>query len=192
MALRDHRRTPGRTRLWLLAGAALLALVVGVVRGLREPAPPAAERPAAREAAEAQPAPPAAEPQTPLAMPPGPAAGTAEPPAPVSPPSRREAVRALLEQDLAEHFPDRKLSSDELEAATDALMRLRAARLELRALPLTPENAERIRALKEEMGQAALDFEYVVDVDPITFTEKASGGFDEDEDEADEEEEDAR
>jgi len=183
MALRDQRRTAGRTRLWLLAGAALLALVIGIVRGLREPAPPAAEP-------QAQAPTPSEEPQAPLATPPAPAPETAEPPAPVSPPSRREAVRTLLEQDLAEHFPDRKLSSDELDAATDALMRLRAARLELRALPLTPENAERIRALKDEMGQASLDFEYVVDVDPITFTEKASGGFDEDE--ADEEDEDAR
>ena len=191
MALRDQRRTAGRTRLWLLAGAALLALVIGIVRGLREPAPPAAEP-------QAQAPNPSEEPQAPLATPPAPAPETAEPPAPetaeppapVSPPSRREAVRTLLEQDLAEHVPDRKLSSDELDAATDALMRLRAARLELRALPLTPENAERIRALKDEMGQASLDFEYVVDVDPITFTEKASGGFDEDE--ADEEDEDAR
>jgi hypothetical protein len=34
------------------------------------------------------------------------------------------------------------------------------------------------------MGRASEDFEYLVDVDPITFTEKASGELeDEDEDE---------
>jgi hypothetical protein len=100
-----------------------------------------------------------------------------------APPSRRDAVRALLEQSIAEHFPDRKLSSDEIDLATDALMRLRAARLELKALPRTAENAERIRELTAELGQASADFEYLVDVDPITFTERASGGFDADDEE---------
>jgi len=169
----DRRSTTGRARLWLLAGAALLALAVGVVRGLREPLRPAAEAPAAGEPALPE-RPPAA------ATAPGPAVAPAPAPA-----SRRDAVRALLEKSLAEHFPDRKLSSDELDAAADALMRLRAARLELRALPRTAENAERLRELEEEMGRAFEDFEYLVDVDPVTFTEKASGELeDEDEDEA--------
>jgi hypothetical protein len=170
----DRRSTTGRARLWLLAGAALLALVVGVVRGLREPLPPAAEAPAAGEPAPPERPPPAA--AAPIPAPeasPGPA-----------PPSRRDAVRALLETSLAEHFPDRKLSSDELDAAADALLRLRAARLGLRDLPRTPENAERLRELNEEMGRAFEDFEYLVDVDPVTFTEKASGELEEeDEDE---------
>ncbi len=166
----DQRSGVGRARLWLLAGAALLALVVGVVRGLREPLPPAAEAPAPGDPALPE-RPPAAAPAPEVA------------PAP-APPSRRDAVRALLEKSLAEHFPDRKLSSDELDAAADALMRLRAARLELRALPRTADNAERLRELNEEMGRAFEDFEYLVDVDPVTFTEKASGELeDEDEDE---------
>jgi hypothetical protein len=175
MAARDHRRRAGRVRPWLLAAAGVLALALGVVRGLREPVPPVAEAPAAREPAGPGQAPPASAPPAPA-----PESEAAEAP----PPSRRDAVRALLEQSLAEHFPDRKLSSDELDAAADALMRLRAARLELRALPRTPENAERLRELGEEMGRASEDFEYLVDVDPITFTEKASGELeDEDEDE---------
>jgi hypothetical protein len=92
-------------------------------------------------------------------------------------------VRALLERDLADHFPERKLSSDQLDAATDALMRLRAARLELNALPRTAENAARLRELKEELARASADFQYEVGVDPITFTDEVSGGFDEDEEE---------
>lgn len=171
----DQRSGAGRARLWLLAAAAVISLVAGVVRGLREPPPPVPEAPAA--------GPPAGP-----ALPP--AAATARVPAPElapapAPPSRREAVRALLEKSLAEHFPDRKLSSDELDAAADALLRLRAARLELRALPRTAENAERLRELNEEMGRAFEDFEYLVDVDPATFTEKASGELDE-EDEGEE------
>jgi hypothetical protein len=170
----DQRSGAGRARLWLLAGAAVLSLVVGVVRGLREPPARGAEAPAAGE-----PAPPERPPRAAAAPVPAPEVA----PAP-APPSRREAVRALLEKSLAEHFPDRKLSSDELDAAADALLRLRAARLELRALPRTSENAERLRELSEEMGRAFEDFEYLVDVDPVTFTEKASGELeDEDEDE---------
>ena len=83
----------------------------------------------------------------------------------------REEIRAWLEAAIAEKLPDLKLSSDQLDAATDALLRLRAARREMRALPRTPENAERLEELRETMGDASADFEYVVELDPVEFTE---------------------
>ena len=92
---------------------------------------------------------------------------------------RRAAIRARLEASIAEHLPDRKLSSDQLDAATDALLRLRAARLELAALPRTPEHAERLRELTAAIGEASADFEYVVDLDPAEFTERVSREEDE-------------
>jgi hypothetical protein len=88
---------------------------------------------------------------------------------------RRVAIRARLDASLTEHLPELKLSSEELDAATDALMRLRAARRELAELPRTPENAARIRELKAAIGTAYADFEYVVELDPAEFTERVEG-----------------
>ena len=157
--------------------AAVIALLLGLGFAIHRLAPdPLPARPDERTPASA----PSASPAPAVPPQPAPAPDGAEAQAP---PSRRDAVRALLEQSLAEHFPDRKLSSDEIDLATDALMRLRAARLELKALPRTAENAERIRELTAELGQASADFEYLVDVDPITFTERASGELDADDEE---------
>jgi hypothetical protein len=152
-----------KIRWLLLGGAALLAFAVGVARGMLEP--PEAAPPRAPAAAAAVPE---------AAPPPAPAPIEAPAPAPLD--LRREAVRARLEADLAAHFPELRLSSDEIDGATDALMRLRAARLELKALPRTPENAERIAALRREMGEAYEDFEYVVELDPAEFTERVEPG----------------
>jgi len=163
---------------WLIVVAIALLLGLGLVGRLFTPEPPLPKPPAPAAPADAiavergEPA-PAREPET----------GEPETAAAAAAPTRRSAVRAQLEQSLAEHFPSHKLSSDQLETATDALLRVRAARLELNATPRQPEHAERIRALTAELRQAAEDFEYVVGVDPITFTERASGGFDEDEEE---------
>lgn len=143
-----------------------LALAVGLVVALvlarheepleRAPSPPPDEAPAAAPDA------PAAEP------PAAPAAG--------APRDERAELAAVLAADLAEHLPDRKLSSDELDAAADALLRLREARRALAELPRTPENAERRRELSEEMGRASEDFEYVVDLDPAAFLRAVSDG----------------
>jgi hypothetical protein len=166
-----RRPAPALALLLVVAIGALLGLVLTLRRSEPDPPPPAAEERALATPQPRAPLPPAG------AVLSQPEPEAAEAPAP---PSRRDAVRSLLEKSLAEHFPDRKLSSDELDAATDALMRLRAARLELNALPRTPENAERLRELTAAMGEASADFEYVVEIDPITFTERASGGFDDD------------
>jgi hypothetical protein len=157
----------------LLGGAVLLAFAIGVARGiLDEPAERAPEP-------EPPPAPAAAAPRA--EAPPEPAPLGEPRAAPADP--RREAVRARLARDLAAHFPDRKLSSDEIDAAADALMRLRAARLELNELPRTAENAERIRSLTREIGEAYEDFEYVVELDPAEFTERVDPGVDADDEE---------
>jgi hypothetical protein len=161
-----------RVRWLLLGGAAVLAFAVGVAPGMLdapEPAPPPRE-----------PAPPAvaARPAQPRAAP--------APRAPEAAPSGgpRAEIRAQLEADLAEYFPELKLSSDEVDAAADALARLRAARLELDGLPRTRENAERIEELKLAIGEAYEDFEYVVEVDPAEFSERVDEGFVEDEEDA--------
>jgi hypothetical protein len=163
MAAHDHRRSAGRARPWLLAAAGGLALALGVVRGLREPVPRAA--------------PPAREPALPE---PEPFAGSPPPPAPGAPaapaPDERAELAAALAAELAERLPDRKLSSEELDAAAGALLRLRDARRALRELPRTPENAVRRRELGEEMARATEDFEYVMDLDPAAFLRAVSDG----------------
>jgi hypothetical protein len=133
----------------------------------REDAPPPAAVPAPLAAAPTPSAPLPVEPVAPL-----PPVEPVEPPASVDPETaRRVAIRTWLEASITEQLPELKLSSDELDAATDALMRLRAARRELTALPRTPETGERIRELTHAIGAAYADFEYVVELDPADFTE---------------------
>jgi hypothetical protein len=151
------RQAVGGLALAVALGAALL--VARSSAPPPEPVRPAVPRAAAPEAVPAAPAPPV--PSEPAA----PADAEAE---------RRTEIREELEASIAEHLPDRKLSSDQLDAATDALLRLRAAHLELRALPRRRENAGRRRELSEAIGQASLDFEYVVGLDPAEFTERVS------------------
>ena len=121
---------------------------------------------------------PARPPESPLPRPEGaapqPAASIPGEPTDPAPPLAEE-LRAWLEAAIAEKLPDRKLSSDQLDAATDALLRLRAARREMRALPRTPENARRREELREALGEASADFEYVVELDPAEFTELVEG-----------------
>ena len=133
---------------------------------LQEPDAPAARAPRAPPAV----APPAPAPAPEASAAPLPAAPPAEPPD-----DRRVEIRARLERDLAAHFPELKLSSDEIDAAADALVRLREARLELALLPRTPEHGERRRELLREIGRAYEDFEYVVELDPAEFTERVGG-----------------
>lgn len=144
---------------WLLGGLALAAgLAVALFVARQQAAPP--ER-----------APEAAPVET---LPIAPAPAAPRPPVPSADPEeeRRAAIRARLEASIAEHLPDLKLSSDEVDAAADALGRLRAARRELAALPRTPENAARLRELTAAIGAAYADFEYVVELDPAEFTER--------------------
>jgi hypothetical protein len=143
-----------------------LAAALGVALLLTRPSAPPPEPVRPPEPADAPPtAPPTAPAPSRATAPAAPADEEAE---------RRTEIREELEASIAEHLPDLKLSSDQLDAASDALLRLRAAHLELAALPRTPENAERLRELTQAIGQASLDFEYVVGLDPAEFTERVS------------------
>lgn len=79
-------------------------------------------------------------------------------------------VHAALSAAVERHLPDRKLSSDELDAASDALWRLRQARLELLALGDDPARAERRRELVEAIGEATSDFSYHLEMTPSELT----------------------
>jgi hypothetical protein len=88
----------------------------------------------------------------------------------------RELVRAAIEATIAERFTDYRLSSDELERATDALVELREAQEALRALPMGPETAEERRILVERIGEATSSFNEVLDMDPSDFTAESVPG----------------
>jgi hypothetical protein len=108
-------------------------------------------------------------------QPPPPPAPTAPAPSLATPAQEpRAALRAQLVAALEGPLTDHKLSSDEIDAATDALLRLREARRELAALPRTPENAERLRELRDAVGTAMGDFEYLLDLDPAELSELIS------------------
>lgn len=86
-----------------------------------------------------------------------------------------ELIRARLEQALETSFPDRKLSSDELERAASALVRLRETRMALDALAFDPSTSNERRRLVEELGRAAADFSDVLEMDPAEFTARVAG-----------------
>jgi hypothetical protein len=85
----------------------------------------------------------------------------------------RERVRAAIESVVADRFTSYRLSSDEVDRATDALVLLRKTQEALRILPMGPETAETRRILVEQIGQAASDFNAVLDMDPADFTAEA-------------------
>lgn len=87
-------------------------------------------------------------------------------------------MRHAFESALGEHFPDRRLSSDEIERVTDSLMELREARQALQALPIDAEYAEQRRRLVERIGEASSGFRDVMDITPSEFTTGAGPGID--------------
>ncbi len=110
---------------------------------------------------------------------PPPVTGRAEPatPLPASPfvyeegqIPRREQVRAAVEATLKERFEGYRLSSDEVDRVTDALILLRGSQVRLRALPVGPETAEERRGLVVAIGEATSTFNEVLDMDPAEFT----------------------
>lgn len=84
-----------------------------------------------------------------------------------------ELVRASIETAIAERFTDYRLSSDEIERATDALVTLRETQVALRTLPMGPETATERRILVERIGEATSSFSEVLDMDPADFTAEA-------------------
>jgi hypothetical protein len=178
-------------RSWLVAGAAVVALVaVAVV--LWRPAPPAdPPRPAPPPSAEpriAEPAPPVPAPAPAPAEPVPP--GEAEPGGSGILDSEGEPTRALvlasLRASIEEHLPSYKLSSEEYDDLADAVLRIRATQQRIRALSLDPENAPRLRSLREDLADAAADFEYVLEMSPAEFSARVQpgAGIDSDSDDA--------
>jgi hypothetical protein len=90
----------------------------------------------------------------------------------------RAFMRHAFESAVAESFPDRRLSSDEVERVTDSLMTLRDAKQALRDLPPDEEHAEQRRLLVERIGEASSVFRDVMDISPSEFTTGAEPGLD--------------
>ena len=93
----------------------------------------------------------------------------------------RERVKRAFVAAIEESFPDYRLSSDEVDRATDALVTLRTTQEALRALPFDPEHSEERRVLVETIGNATSEFGAVLGMDPADFTARAArtgGGVD--------------
>ena len=93
-------------------------------------------------------------------------------PSPVGEEVGRATIRTALEQAFQEHLPDQGLSDADYERLTDAVIRMRAARQELNALPVSAENAEMIRRLREELNEALNEFQAVAGMDAVEFTRR--------------------
>lgn len=89
----------------------------------------------------------------------------------------RELVLASLRDAVERHIPSHKLSSDEYARLADAVMRMRETQAGLRSLPLDEEHAEQLRALREQLADAAAEFEYVLDMSPAEFSARAQPGL---------------
>lgn len=149
-----------------LGGAAWLALGRPQAEAPARPGR-AAPAPAAGEGAAV--APPLPEPR-PFPATPRAARASAEPQ------PDREAIESFLRAALDAHLPEIRLSSEEIAEAADALARLRRARQELGELEPGAENAERRRALTEQLGRAVDDFRYVLEMSPAEFTARVQPG----------------
>ncbi len=90
----------------------------------------------------------------------------------------RAFMRHAFVSAVAESFPDRRLSSDEVERVTDSLMTLRDAKQALRELPFDEDHAEQRRLLIERIGEASSVFRDVMDIGPSEFTAGAGPGVD--------------
>jgi hypothetical protein len=83
----------------------------------------------------------------------------------------RTLVRAALADAVASDHPGLDLSPEALDRAADAVLRMRAAQMELAELALTSANAARRVALGKELEKAVLDFETETGLSPSDFTE---------------------
>jgi hypothetical protein len=101
-----------------------------------------------------------------------------------APPPSRALVLASLRSAVERELPSHKLSSDQYDTLADAVLQMRAAREALARLPADAAHAARARELREQLGQAAADFEYVLEMSPAEFTALADseGSIDWDDD----------
>jgi hypothetical protein len=88
----------------------------------------------------------------------------------------REAIRFFVASAIEAHLPSYKLSSDQYDTLTDALVRMRELRRELRETPRDPEHAERIAELRSALMTADEDFTYILGMSAAEFTERVQPG----------------
>jgi len=68
-------------------------------------------------------------------------------------PLPRASVRSMLQQQLRQQLPDRKLSTEEYERLTDAVMRYRATQRVIAGMPPSNENAETLIRVRTEVTE---------------------------------------
>ena len=148
----DDAASPGATP----PEAEVLSPPLTVPEPKAKPAPPA--EPAAEDAGEAGETPPLTELME----------GDSAPP--------RALVLSALRGAVESYLPDRKLSSDQYARLADAVETLRGSQEELRELDYTAENAARRRELVDAVGNAGAGCEYILEMSPGEFTERAQPG----------------
>ncbi|MFQ5457172.1 MAG: hypothetical protein ACE5FC_01775 [Myxococcota bacterium] len=114
------------------------------------------------------PPPPAGSPGSRASTPP-PAEGEAPAANPVGEPDHA-FVRDVLANAFADKLPDRRLSAADFDRLADAVLRMRAARKEMAALPMTPQHAAELSRLREELTEAVTEFQEVSGLGPGEFT----------------------
>ncbi len=167
----------------VLTGAGWLGWRAG--RGTDRPVAPERSLPVSDYAPEPAPSAPSA---IPVPPPPRPRPGLAETPspAPVAPapanpsgvgnPALRQRVGSEIRKAFESKLPSHKLSEEQYERLTDDVMSIREAREKMNALPLTPENAEEHKRLREKLGKAVADWEDVADISLQDFTAMVQPG----------------
>jgi hypothetical protein len=91
-------------------------------------------------------------------------------------------VREMLDEAIAEDFPDLELSDSEMDRLTDAVMSLRYSMQHLQTLARVPENAEARDEMAYLRDQALADFESIAGISAMEFMlhAPAEGGIDHD------------
>lgn len=82
----------------------------------------------------------------------------------------RFLVRSALESKITRDHPELEVSPGDFERASDAILRIRAARLELEKLAFDAANASRRVLLRDEILRAYVEFEEALGISPTAFT----------------------
>jgi hypothetical protein len=87
----------------------------------------------------------------------------------------RFLVRSALQSKITRDHPTLEVSPEGLERASDAVLRIRAARLEMAKLAFDAANAPRRVLLREEILSAYVEFEKALGISPTAFTRPVPG-----------------
>ena len=86
-------------------------------------------------------------------------------------------VRDSLAATWAAKFPDQPKSDAQLDRMTSAIMKIRSARHQMRALRFERSEGGKLRQFRDEIGEAAADFEQVAGMSLSSFTEQVQEGL---------------